>query len=350
MNKWVKRTLWMAGLLVLLFVGTAAGYGAYLTDKVRDSANESHEALDRGGKSDKRQTEITPGEDHLSVLFVGIDASESRTEDNEDRNNLSDALVLATFNDDDKSVQLLSIPRDTYTYIPEVDRKEKITHAHAYGGIDSTVETVEGLLDVPVDYYVRLNFNSFIEVVNAVGGVKYDVPFDLKEKNSNDKFQAIQLEEGRQLLNGEEALALARTRTDSDIERGQRQMELIKAIAREVSSFSSFRNYDDIIDAVGDDMTTNMDFDQMITFKDYFLQEGGFSFDTMQLEGEGGFFREGEDRVWRYMVNEENLYEIQTDLRAHLDLPETEKDSENSWNEDENDFAQEDEENEESSW
>ncbi|SIS42926.1 LCP family protein [Salimicrobium flavidum] len=344
MNKWMKRIIWTILFVVLLFVGAAAGYGAYLTDKVRDSTNDAQEELDRGEKSDKRETTVTPGKDHLSVLFVGVDASEKRSDNQDDRNNLSDALILATFNNDDKSVQLLSIPRDTYTYIPEVERKDKITHAHAYGGIDSTVETVEGLLDVPVDYYVRLNFNSFVEVVNAVGGVKYDVPYDLEEQNSKDQAEAIQLEEGRQLLNGEEALALARTRKqDSDLERGQRQMDLIKAIANEVSSFSSFRSYDDIIDAVGDDMTTNMSFDQMITFKDYFLQENGFEFDTMQLEGEGGFADNG---IWYYKTEEDSLEDTQEELRTHLGLPELDSDNNNSWDDEENDFAQDDEEEE----
>ncbi|WP_347862380.1 LCP family protein [Salimicrobium sp. PL1-032A] len=346
MKKWVKRTLWGTGLLVLLLVGTAAGYGVYLTDKVKDSTNDSHEALDRGEMSDKRETAVTPGEDHFSVLFVGVDGSEARSSSNEDRQNLSDALVLATFNEEGKSIQLLSIPRDTYTYIPEVERKDKITHAHAYGGIDSTVESVEGLLDVPVDYYVRLNFNSFVEVVNSIGGVEYDVPYDLKEQNSRDRDKAIELEEGTQVLNGEEALAVARTRKqDSDLHRGQRQMEMIQAIADEVSSFRSFGNYGKIIDAVGDDMTTNMTFDQMITFKDYFLQEDGFAFETMQLQGEGGFAEKG---IWYYMVNDENLHEVQYDLRTHLDLPETEGGSGNSFAEDENDFTQED--TEESSW
>lgn len=320
MKTWLKPTLWILAAVLLLAIGAAAGYGAYLTDKVRESAEDSHEELGRGGKSDKRTTAVTPGEDNLSVLFVGVDASAARLEKNEDRSSLSDALILATFNNDEKSVRLLSIPRDTYTYIPEVDRKDKITHAHAYGGIDSTVETVEGLLDIPVDYYARFNFSAFIEVVNAVGGIKYEVPYDLEEQNSEGKDGAIELEEGRQLLNGEEALALARTRKlDSDLARGQRQMELIKAIAGEMNSFSSFRNYDNIIDAVGEDLTTNMTFDQMIAFKDYFLKEDGFDFKTMQLDGEGGYASNG---AWYFMTDEESLEKTKDRLRNHLELPE----------------------------
>src|SRR5690606_21377009 len=107
-------------------------------------------------------------------------------------------------------------------YIPEVGYNDKINHAHAFGGPKATIETVEQLLDVPVDYYVKLNFHAFTEVVDVIGGITAEVPYELWESDSNDKKNAIHLLPGEQLLNGEQALALARTRKyDSDIERGK---------------------------------------------------------------------------------------------------------------------------------
>ncbi|MFP3422776.1 LCP family protein, partial [Bacillus sp. SIMBA_161] len=79
----------------------------------------------------------------------------------------SDALVLATLNNEDKSVKLVSIPRDTYTFIPDSGYEDKITHAYALNGPRSTIESVEGLLDVPVDYYMTMNFDAFVDVVDA---------------------------------------------------------------------------------------------------------------------------------------------------------------------------------------
>ncbi|MCA1011258.1 LCP family protein [Halobacillus halophilus] len=316
-RKKLKIALSIVGFILLISIGTAAGYAIYLTDKVKETATESHQELDRGEKSQKRESEVNPEYDDISVLFVGIDDSEKRSSGG-NRNALSDALVLATFNDNNKSIKMVSIPRDSYTYIPEIGYKDKITHAHAFGGIDATVETVEKMFDIPVDYYVRLNFNSFIEVVNSIGGITYDVPFDITEQNSADKDGAIELEEGYQKLNGEEALALARTRKyDSDLARGERQMELIQEIARQTMTTSSLNNFGDILNSINDNLKTNLTFEEMISFKDYFFDKQGMTFDKMQLNGEGGKV----DGVWYYQVKEESLANAKNQLQAHLNLP-----------------------------
>ncbi|MYL69995.1 LytR family transcriptional regulator [Halobacillus litoralis] len=305
--------IWSFLFVFLVGVGAATGYAAYLTDQVKQTALNSHQGLDRGEKSDKRTKEVTPAKDHTSVLFVGIDDSDKR----ESSPSRSDALVLATFNEDDKSIKMLNIPRDSLTYIPEVGYEDKIAHAHAFGGIDGTVETVERMLDVPVDYYVRLNFNSFVEIVDSIGGITYDVPFDMQEQNSSDQAGAIELTEGKQLINGEEALALARTRKyDSDLARGERQMEIIQQIFRETVSAKGLNNMDEILSSVSANMKTNLTFSEMIQFKDYFLQKENFTFDKMQLEGEGGFTGHG----WYYQLAKDDLTATSDELKNHLEL------------------------------
>ncbi|WP_226580641.1 LCP family protein [Halobacillus litoralis] len=313
-----KRTLfiWTFLFILLIGIGAAAGYAVYLTDQVRQTASESMKELDRGEVSNKRVEEVNPAKDHTSVLFIGIDDSDKRS-GQEDAPSRSDALVLATFNQDEKSIKMLNIPRDSLTYIPEVGYEDKIAHAHAFGGIDATVATVERMLDVPVDYYVRLNFNSFVEVVDSIGGITYDVPFDITEQDSSDQNGAIELKEGTQTINGEEALALARTRKyDSDLARGERQMKLIQQIFKETMSAKGLSNFDEVLNSVNNNMKTNLAFSEMITFKDYFLQKDGFTFDKMQLKGEGGFTGHG----WYYQVNEEALASTTNELKEHLGL------------------------------
>ena len=168
-----------------------------------------------------------------------------------------------------------------------LDYKDKITHAHAFGGTLATIETVEELFDIPVDYYVKMNFNAFIDVVDAVGGIEVEVPYDRLELDENDKY-TIQLREGLQTLDGREALALARTRKqDSDIERGKRQQEILKAIANKASNITSVGSYGAIIDAVGANMKTDMTFDEMKSFFSYLL--GGMpQIETLTLKGYNG--------------------------------------------------------------
>src|SRR5699024_12853980 len=105
--------------------------------------------------------------DNVSIIMIDIETSEGDKQNKEEKSR-NDALMLATLNKDDKSVKLLSIPRDSYVYVPEVGYETKINHAHSFGGPKATIDTVENLLGIPVDYYARINFSAFMDVVDAV--------------------------------------------------------------------------------------------------------------------------------------------------------------------------------------
>ena len=154
-------------LLPLVFLAfTAAGYGAFLYNKAETVLTDSY-ADDGREKSPLRDAEVHPLNDNISILFIGLDESEVREKKDLSR---SDALMLVTLNVEEKSIKLLSIPRDSYAYVPAMGYKTKINHAHAYGGPPATIEAVEELMEVPVDYYVRMNFYAFMDVVDALGG------------------------------------------------------------------------------------------------------------------------------------------------------------------------------------
>ncbi|WP_289890877.1 LCP family protein [Virgibacillus pantothenticus] len=299
--------------LSLLLVATVS-YGAHVYKTAQEAANKSYEKFERdGGKSALRDESVTPVDDNVSVLVIGVDDSEARNEGN----SRSDALMLATFNKQKKDVNILSIPRDSYVNVPDYGYT-KINHAHAYGGPRKTIDTVENFLNVPVDYYVRLNFEAFIEIVDTIGGIQYDVPFEMNELDSNDNQNAIQLMPGYQNLNGEEALALARTRKyDSDFERGKRQQGIIKTIFKETASASSILKLDELINAVGDNMSTDLTFNEMKSFMSYGLNTD-LAINTINIDGQGSKMQDG---IWYYQVDEQSRSEIENTLREHLDLP-----------------------------
>src|SRR5699024_3016548 len=179
-------------------------------------------------------------------------------------------LKITTMNKNTNKVKLISIPRDSYVNIPGESEPTKINEAYAYGGLNKTIETVENLLDIPIDYYLKVNFDAVIDTVDAIDGVNIDVPYELYEQDSKDRADAIHLTPGEQKLNGEEALAYVRTRKqDNDMERGNRQKEVVKAIMDRTVSMGSILQYDDIIDAVGRNLKTNMKFDEMKKFISY---------------------------------------------------------------------------------
>lgn len=285
-------------------------YFVYLSKQAEMAANNAYEEINRN--SSKREEVVNAATDNVSVLFIGVDDSEQRGQGAD--NSRSDALILATLNNKNKSIKLLSIPRDSYVYIPHVGHKDKITHAHAFGGTYASVETIEELFDIPIDYYVRLNFNAFIDVVDALDGIEVEVPYNILEKDEFDR-NAVQLRQGLQQLDGREALALARTRkADSDLERGKRQQEILKAIILKSASVSAVTKYDDVIEAIGDNMRTNMTFGEMKSFITY-LSSGVPNIETVNLEGtdswEGGYY---------FMLNEQSVQDTADILKSHLGI------------------------------
>ncbi|MGJ9458126.1 LCP family protein [Oceanobacillus sp. CF4.6] len=307
-----KRVYYVLVPVIILFL-TVLTYGAYLYTKADTVLSNSYED-DGKDKSELREEAVDPTEDNVSILIMGVDASDLRNNEGDSR---TDTLMVATLNVKDKSVKLLSIPRDSYVYIPEVGYETKINHAHAYGGTEATVETVENLLDIPIDYYVKLNFEAFIDVVDAVDGIEVDVPYELSEQNSEDVAGSIHLLPGVQELNGEEALALARTRKlDNDIERGKRQQEIIKAVVNKAVSVGSVLKYDNIIEAVGSNMTTNMTFGEMKGFINYGTAGTNLDIETLTLKG----YDSQPGGAYYWMLDEVALGETKTVLQSHLEI------------------------------
>ncbi|MFJ7732343.1 LCP family protein [Lysinibacillus sp. NPDC097231] len=300
-------------LLVASLAICVTAYAVYLSKQAEHAVNSAHEDLEGREISTLREEKVEPVHDNVSILFVGIDDGDKRGQGAD--HSRSDALVLATLNNKTHTIKMLSIPRDSYVYIPKVGYKDKITHAHAYGGTLATIDTVEELLDIPIDYYVRMNFNAFIDVVDALGGIEAEVPYALHELDEFDKY-TINLQPGLQQLNGSQALALARTRKqDSDIERGKRQQEILSAIIKKVASVDSITKYDDVIKAIGDNMKTNMTFTEMKSFLSY-LSKGAPRIDTLNLDG----VDDTSTGVYYYQLNQDSVNEVKETMKNHLGL------------------------------
>lgn len=308
-----KRRVFLLIFMPFLLIGASiAIYGTYLVNKAASAAQSSQEALERGDKSARREVAVNPKHDNISILFMGVDDSQKRELGNATR---TDALILATLNEKEKSVKMVSIPRDSLVYIPALGKNDKINHAY-YRGTESTIDTVEELFDIPVDYYVKMNFEAFIDVVEALDGIYVNVPISFSEMDSKDRKGAIQLEKGFQKLNGEQALALARTRKiDNDIERGKRQQIVLESIIHRAASLSSISKYGSVIDALGDNITTNFKFGELVALHDYATSGQRLKVDTYHLEGSDLW-----TPTYYYQLDEYNVAEISEVFRNHLQL------------------------------
>ena len=328
-----KIKIIISAILFVLLIG--GGYTWFLVNKASSAVRNAAHDLARGDKSDLRDRVVKPITNNVSVLVMGVDESDVRGKEYGEAIR-TDALLLATFNKDSKTVKLLSIPRDTYTYIPIEKKKDKITHAHAFGsakngkngGPQASIDAVEKLMNVPVDYFVKFNFKSFIKIVDDLGGIEVDVPVEFTEQDSNDNAEAIHLEKGVQKLNGEEALALARTRhIDSDAMRGQRQQLVIEAILKKLTSVGSVTKVGNIIDDINGQFVTNLTFDDMLSFYKYGSDS---EIEKLQIQGDDCYMEKGDDtcsksagggRTYYYNPDKKELAKVTNDLRTHLGLP-----------------------------
>lgn len=312
MNKGLKFLLYLLALM-LIIVPTIFAFTLFNSSK--NAFDDSFSQSDQR-QSQLRDSKVNAAKQPISILFLGIDDSSTRRQNGQSAENArTDAMILSTMNPDKHQIRLVSIPRDTLSYIPEVGYYDKITHAHAYGGPEASMRTVEANLNVPVDYYVRINMEAFAKTVDELGGIEYDVPYDLNEPNTMDKGR-IKLKKGKQQLNGDEVLAVTRTRKqDSDLKRGQRQMEVLKILFKKAQDTKSLHKLDDIIEIVGKNSKHNLSYSEIKTLATNYLAND-VDIQSQQLKGENELL----NGIYYINPDVDNLIETSNTLRKDLGL------------------------------
>ncbi|MBU5271390.1 LCP family protein [Staphylococcus caprae] len=313
MNKLLKYFLIL--LTLVLVVGPIL-FATQLYKSSEFAFEKSQDKNDAQRQSNLRDSKVNPEKQPISILFLGIDDNEGREKNGQSiEHSRSDAMILSTFNQKKHQIRMLSIPRDTISYIPKVGYYDKITHAHAYGGPIASMDSVEATMNVPVDYYVRVNMKAFVEAVDELGGIYYDVPYNLNEPNSDDTGR-IKIKKGYQKLNGDQALAVARTRhQDSDLKRGQRQMDLIKILFQKAQSLDSIDKLDNVVTIVGKNAKHNLTKKEIKALAKMYLS-GDTDIKTSQLEGKDDYL----DGIYYYNPSVKSIMKYSNILRSDLGL------------------------------
>lgn len=317
MNKFFKYFLIF---LSLVLVVVPVIFAIILLKSSQGAFENSFNDGDSSRKSNIRESKVDPSKGPISILFLGIDGNSGREKNGQStEQSRTDAMILSTFNSDKEQIRMLSIPRDTISYIPKVGYYDKITHAHAYGGPTASMDSVEATLNVPVDYYVRINMDAFVDAVDELGGIEYNVPYDISEPNTDDSGK-IKVEKGLQKLNGDEALAVARTRHhDSDLKRGQRQMELLKKLFAKAQNAGSFSKLDDVIEIVGNNSKHNLSYDEVKALATSYLKDD-VEIKSKQLKGEDDYL----NGIYYYNPDINSIQDTSNLLRDDLNLPKIE--------------------------
>lgn len=265
---------------------------------------EVHEQIDFGGSTADNSLITEP----FTVYISGIDTYGEGSDDGRDSIR-SDVNIIAVVNPTTNQILLVTTPRDYYVPIPGVSQgmNDKLTHAGSYG-IDASMATLGDLYETDINYYVRLNFTSLIEIVDILGGV--DVYSEIAFETGSDAGYEMQIQEGYNHLNGEQALAFCRERhnlIDGDNQRGKNQQAMITALLKKVLSPTMLLRANSIINQVSQDVETNITQGQISALVRNQLSTGA----EWTIQSVAATGTDGED--YCYSAGDELLYVIYPD-------------------------------------
>lgn len=293
LKKWVVGTLLAIVIAVSCFVGLQYySFQNALSKMNSDGSGSSMPTVDK-------EIQLEP----FSVLLLGIDEREHDS-------GRSDTMIVLTVNPELGTVKMLSIPRDTRVEIVGNNTVEKINHAYARGGVDMSIATVENLLNIPIDYHVTVNMEGFLSVIDTIGGITIDNDMDLTYRDYHFPL-------GEVTLSGDEALIFSRIRYEDprgDWGRQIRQRQLIEALMAEAKNPQILFELSGIFDVLGDNIRTNFSMNEIKALPSLYKN---LDKNIQQMSFEKG---DGEiiDTLWYYIVDEEELAEIQRTLQMHL--------------------------------
>ena len=246
-RRWRRRMLWaLVGVILLFLVWAVLGYLAF-----RSGIKDANKRLDP-----LAARSLTPQKGLLlsnasNILVLGADAGSKSRQGTQGR---SDTIILIRTDPDNHKIALLSIPRDLRVEIPR-HGTQKINAAYAFGGPTLAVKTVERVTGLRMNHVVVVDFSTFGEVVDALGGVTINVPHPILSNKFEcprhtqaqcARWPGWRFRKGPQEMNGRTALIYSRIRenkldpSESDFTRGERQQAVIQAMADETTSFSTF--------------------------------------------------------------------------------------------------------------
>jgi LCP family protein required for cell wall assembly len=219
-----RRTRWMIwSLLPILFLAAGAlSYWWFSSAKLP--------AVRQTPKRTEETEHFIVPPNKLNIIVLGVD--DRPKEDDPGR---SDTLLVVTIDTVSREASVISVPRDTRVRVKGLGW-DKINHAYLVGKVDLTRQTTENFLGIPMDYYAKVNLDSFARIVDAIGGITLDVEKKMYYRDSWDHYE-IDLKPGVQRMDGRAALQYVRYRDeDGDIGRVARQQKFVRAVLAEVST------------------------------------------------------------------------------------------------------------------
>lgn len=233
-------------LTSIVVVAIAYFTSNYVLNKLQDKKNITNYGI---AAADENKEQKVSHE--ILMLLVGVDVN---GEENNSDFTRTDTIMLCKVNAEDGKVDLLSIPRDSRILIR--DEFTKANHAHAYGGIELTLQSLRNFLGLDIDYYAEVNYEGLVKIVDAMGGLDYEVPDGITIDHGD-----VHLRPGKTTMNGMDVLWYLRTRKiyeNGDLGRVATQQEFLKNIVNELVKKSKTMNMASFIESYFKYVKTNI--------------------------------------------------------------------------------------------
>ncbi len=216
----------------------------------------------------------------INILLVGLDSDDAL-----ENGGRSDTLILVSLNKATEKINMTSFFRDSWTYmnIGGQDRYNKINSSYYYGGPEGLIDTIEKNFKIDIDYYVAVDFSSFVDIINALGGLTVEV--QEYEANYINRTTVHTIESGPAVtLNGYEALVFARIRksdSDSDVSRTRRQRMVIEALINSAKG-ATLSQLNDALNTLFQHVKTDLTQMQILSYATQALTKGWINYEIVQ--------------------------------------------------------------------
>lgn len=316
-----KRVI-IGGIFLFAIAGIVlfAGYTYYAAKNSVDKMFKESAVISSNKSKQDNSLKASDVNSKFGILLMGVDNDAEREKTEHLDSARTDSLIYMVYDGENKKIDMVSLPRDIWTNIYDgtgtgtIAATAKINSAFTIGEEDATIETVQNYLQLPIDYYVNINFTSFEKIIDAIGGITVDVPYDINKKYTSDNTGETLIPEGRQLLNGEQALIFARIRKmDTDVDRGNRQQEVIEAAIHQALKINNVTKYQEILDSVSEDVNTNFKFEDLVSLAGNMLS--GFDIQKHTFEWYDGESYDGQSIVY---IQDYSYNEIRNDMLKAL--------------------------------
>ncbi len=304
-----KFMKWCIGIIIIAII-LIGGFAYTIYFNAASTFKEIHTPIERKPTEQRTQPVALQEKQPFSMLLLGVDEREHDI-------GRSDTIIVLTVNPKTQSTLMVSIPRDTYTTIVGKKTKDKINHAYAFGGIKMSMNSVEKLLDIPIDYVAKVNMEGFAQIIDTIGNVQVQNDMAFQQENHHFKKGVI-------TLDGQAALDYVRMRKEDpqgDFGRQNRQKQVIQAIIEKGTSLKTLMKYQDLFNILGKNVSTNLTFNQ--------IKELQQNYRTSLSDIHQIHFEKGQGKmmngIWYYVMDQKELSQVSSTLQKHLEVSSTKK-------------------------